>query len=171
MRRLLCIFSFFFLVGCQEEQINLVAFINATKAQHVPSISPLKKPPKFEHFAYQAELLRSPFIVPSRSMREDNINSAKDCLLPDFKRLKGKLENFAIDNLTMRGTLQEKEKIWALIQTTDNSVHRVGIGDFLGLYQGKITKVSLTHIDVMEYVPDGAGCYIERLSKMELAGK
>ena len=49
-----------FLTGCVGDRSDLELFVTTTKAQHVAHIPPLKEPPRFEHFAYQAELMRSP---------------------------------------------------------------------------------------------------------------
>ena len=93
------------LTGCIGERSDLELFVTTTKAQHVARIPPLKETPKFEHFEYQAELMRSPFVPPSRELTEEVIDTSKDCLQPDLNRRKGRLETYALDNLRMRGTL------------------------------------------------------------------
>lgn len=55
---LVCIF----LAGCSGDKSNLELFVTTTKAQHVAHIPVLKETPKFEHFAYQADLMRSPYV-------------------------------------------------------------------------------------------------------------
>ncbi|MCE9686047.1 MULTISPECIES: pilus assembly protein PilP [Shewanella] len=165
------IFSCFFLTACVGDRSDLELFVTTTKAQHVAHIPPLKAPPKFEHFAYQAQLMRSPFVPPSRELTEEVLGQRTDCLQPDLKRHKGKLETYALDNLKMRGTLSEANLIWALIETSDGSVYRMGNGDYLGLYQGRITKVTPQNVEIIELIPDGSGCWSERTSSMELTGE
>ncbi|WP_299798609.1 pilus assembly protein PilP [uncultured Shewanella sp.] len=160
-----------FLVGCVGDRSDLELFVTTTKAQHVAHIPPLKEPPKFEHFEYQADLMRSPFVPPSRELTEEVIDTSKDCLQPDLKRRKGRLETYALDNLKMRGTLSEVENIWALVETNDGSVYRLGIGEYLGLYHGRIAKVTPQTVEIIELIPDGSGCWTERLSNLELTGK
>ena len=75
-----------FLMGCVGDRSDLELFVTTTKAQHVAHIPPLKEPPRFEHFAYQAELMRSPFVPPSRELTEEVVDTSKDCLQPDLKR-------------------------------------------------------------------------------------
>lgn len=160
-----------FLVGCVGDRSDLELFVTTTKSEHVAHIPPLKEPPKFEHFAYQAELMRSPFVPPSRELTEEVVDTSKDCLKPDFKRRKGRLETYALDNLKMRGTLSEDGFIWALIESSDENVYRLGVGEYLGLYNGKIAKVTPQSVEIIELIPDGSGCWAERSSSMELSGE
>ncbi len=159
------------LTGCVGDRSDLELFVTTTKAQHASRIVPLKQTPEFEHFFYHAELMRSPFAPSSRELTEEVIASIKDCLQPDLKRHKGRLETYALDNLKMRGTLSEAGIIWALVETNDGSVYRLGIGEYLGLYNGHIAKVNQQLIEIIELIPDGSGCWTERLSSMELSGK
>ncbi|TVK91577.1 pilus assembly protein PilP [Shewanella algae] len=157
--------------GCIGDRTDLEAFVTSTKAQHVARIPPLKEPPQFEHFDYQADMLRSPFVPPSRELTEEVIDTTKDCLQPDLKRRKSRLETYALDNLKMRGTLSEDNVVWALVETTDGNVYRMGVGEYLGFYHGRIAKVSAQNIDIIELVPDGSGCWTERNSSLELTGE
>ncbi|WP_283104265.1 pilus assembly protein PilP [Shewanella gelidimarina] len=159
------------LSGCVGDRSDLELFVTTTKAQHVAHIKPLKETPKFEHFDYQADLMRSPYIPPSRELTEEVIDTTKDCLQPDLKRRKGRLETYALDNLKMRGTLSEVDTIWALLETSDGSVYRLGAGQYLGLYHGRIAKVTPQTIEIIELIPDGSGCWTERNSSMELTGE
>jgi len=171
MKYLSLVLMCFFLAACVDDRSDLELFVTTTKAQHVARIPPLKAPPKFEHFAYQAELMRSPFVPPSRELTEEVLDKTKDCLQPDLKRRKGRLETYALDNLKMRGTLQEGEQIWALIQTSDGDVFRLGVGAYLGMYNGHISKVTPLNVEVIELIPDGSGCWSERTSNMDLTGE
>ena len=42
----------------------------------------------------------------------------------------------------MRGTLSEADTTWALVETNDGSVYRMGAGEYLGLFNGRISKVT-----------------------------
>lgn len=161
----------FFLIGCVGERSDLELFVTTTKAQHVAHIPPLKEPPKFEHFAYQAELMRSPFVPPSRELTKEVVDTTKNCLQPDFKHRKGQLESYALDNLKMRGTLSQGGITWALVESNDGSVYRVGSGDYLGLFNGRIAKVTSQSVEVIELIPDGSGCWSERSNNIVLSGE
>lgn len=171
MKKLSLVLLAFGLTACSGDRSDLELFVTTTKAQHVAYIKPLKETPKFEHYAYQAELMRSPFVPPSRELTEEVIDTTKDCLQPDLKRRKGRLETYALDNLKMRGTLSERDTIWALVETNDGSVYRLGIGEYLGLYHGRIAKVTPQTVEIIELIPDGSGCWAERMSNMELTGE
>ncbi len=172
MKRLITLTAAVLLLsGCIGDRADLEDFVTSTKAQPVAPIPPLKEPPQFEHFDYQADMMRSPFVPPSRELTEEVIDTTKDCLQPDLKRRKGRLETYTLDNLTMRGTLSEDKVVWALVETTDGNVYRMGVGEYLGLYHGRIAKVSAQYIDIIELVPDGSGCWTERNSSLELTGE
>ncbi|WOT07057.1 pilus assembly protein PilP [Shewanella youngdeokensis] len=157
--------------GCDRDQSDLELFVTTTKAQHIARVKPLAETPKFEHFSYQADLMRSPFMPPSRELTEEVVDTTKDCLQPDLKRRKGRLETYALDNLKMRGTLSDSAGIWALLETSDGSVYRLGEGQYLGLYHGRIAQVTPQQIEIIELIPDGSGCWTERSSSMELTGE
>ncbi|GLS82172.1 pilus assembly protein PilP [Paraferrimonas haliotis] len=168
LNKLLLAIGVLSLVGCSGDRRDLEDFVASTKASHVPGIKKLEEPPEFEHYAYQAKHLRSPFQPPQRELTEDIIDTSKNCLQPDLSRRKGRLETYAIDNLTMRGTLGDGDKLWGLVETSDASVYRVGAGEYLGLYHGQISAVSRKQIVVNELIPDGTGCWNERQTTLEL---
>ncbi|MFT5234756.1 MAG: type IV pilus assembly protein PilP [Shewanella sp.] len=171
MKQLLLIVCVFVLMGCVGDSSDLELFVTTAKAQHVAHIPPLTEAPKFEHFSYQADLIRSPFVPPSRELTEEIVDTTKNCLQPDLKRRKGRLETYALDNLRMRGTLSEISTTWALVESNDGSVYRLGLGEYLGLYNGRIAKVTPQKVEIIELIPDGSGCWTERVSSMELTGE
>jgi len=71
----------------------------------------------------------------------------------------------------MRGTLSEADTTWALVETNDGSVYRMGTGEYLGLFNGRISKVTSQNVEVVELIPDGSGCWSERTSNLELSGE
>ena len=85
-----------------------------------------------------------------------------DCLHPDPRRRKQPLEKFALESLAMRGTLGEEGIVCALVEAADQTLHRVSIGSYLGLYNGRITNVGQEEVVIVELIPDGAGCWVER---------
>lgn len=171
LKHIICPFFGLCLLGCGNDNSDIVDFIAITKAQHIPRIPPLKSSIEIEHFLYQASLLRSPFVPPLRELTEASIESNKDCMQPNRQRSKGSIETYALDTLKMKGTLQQGDKIWALIQSSDNNVFRLTVGDYLGLYHGKIIQVTSSNIEVVELIPDGSECWTERTSTMELTEK
>ena len=67
----------------------------------------------------------------------------------------------------MRGKTNETI---ALIQTPDRQIERVQVGNYLGMNQGRVVKISPTQIDLVEIVPDGRDGYVERPRTLVLIG-
>ncbi len=154
--------------GCFDDTTEQRAFMDEVKASTKPKVEPIPEITQFEHFEYSAGNLRSPFVAPEPEVIQDTLVQVQSCLHPDPKRKKEPLEGFPLDNLTMRGTLGEGEQIWALITASDETLHRVTVGNYVGLYNGKITQVQSNFIEILEMIPDGAGCWKERLTKLEM---
>jgi type IV pilus assembly protein PilP len=60
---------------------------------------------------------------------------------------------------------------WALVETNDGSVYRMGVGEYLGLFNGRIVKVTSQSVEVIELIPDGSGCWSERSNSIVLSGE
>ncbi|MFQ6371956.1 pilus assembly protein PilP [Shewanella sp. YIC-542] len=171
MRWILPLMLTMLLAGCIGDRADLQQFVESVRQNHVARIPPLKEPPKFEHFQYDADLLRSPFVPPSRELTAEAVDTTKDCLQPDLNRPKERLESYALDNLKMRGTLRDGDSIWALIETADGNVYRISTGHHLGLFSGRITNITPSSIEITELIPDGSGCWTERSSSLDLTGE
>jgi type IV pilus assembly protein PilP len=50
----------------------------------------------------------------------------------------------------------------------DQTLHRVGIGDYLGQNHGRIIRVSEQRIDLIERVQDAAGRWMDRKASIAL---
>jgi type IV pilus assembly protein PilP len=68
----------------------------------------------------------------------------------------------------MRGTLGDADTLWVLLEASDKSLHRVALGNYLGLYNGRITQVSESNVKIIELAPDGAGCWVEREATLSI---
>ncbi len=166
------VWTLFFNSACSDKT-DLEQFVQQTKQQHTALIAPLKATPKFEHFDYAGKGKRSPYVLPVRKQTEEAIDITKDCLQPELNRQKSHLETYALDNLKMRGTLTDphiakQPTIWALIESYDGKVHRLSIGDYLGLYHGQIKVITKKSIEIVELIPDGSGCWTHRSSHLTL---
>lgn len=150
------------LSGCFGGQGDLEVYIAQVKANVSPRIQPMPQVTPFNHFDYSAQTLRSPFVAPAPEVLLEKLRQESNCLSPDPDRNKQALEKFSLADIAMRGTLGGSGVLWALLEASDASVHRVAVGHYLGLYHGRITVVSQDHIKVIELIPDGAGCWVER---------
>jgi type IV pilus assembly protein PilP len=156
------ILSVVLLTGCYSNTDDLQQHIVDVQASTTSTIEPMIKVKVFGHFDYSANVLRSPFDEPKPEAIQEKIQQMSGCLSPDPRRRKQPLEKFSLSDLVMRGTLGELGVIWALLEASDNTLHRVAVGNYVGLYHGRITTVSQDHVKVLELTPDGAGCWVER---------
>ncbi|MGB2739782.1 MAG: pilus assembly protein PilP [Cognaticolwellia sp.] len=150
------------LTGCFNDTDDLKQHVADVQSNATSSISPMPKMMVFDHFDYSAQSLRSPFDAPEPEAIQQKIQQMSGCLSPDPRRRKQPLEKFALSDLMMRGTLGELGVTWALVEASDSTLHRVAVGSYVGLYHGRITTVSQDNVKVLELIPDGAGCWVER---------
>jgi len=156
------------LQGCESDISETKQFVANVKLSKGIAIEPMPKPTPFKHFEYSAGFLRSPFVAPQQELTLDVISQSRDCLQPELGRAKSLLEAYGLDNLTMRGSLGDNEGLWALVQTLDGDVHKVTKGHYIGLFHGKILQVTEQQIEILEIVPDGSGCWVERNNSIAL---
>ena len=161
--------SVIFISGCFDDTSDLRSHISYVKANTRSYIEPMPEVPSFNHFDYSAEELRSPFVAPRPEVIQEKMQQMSGCLSPDPRRRKQPLEKFALGDLVMRGTLGDLGITWALVEASDATLHRVSEGNYLGLYNGRITEVSSKSVKVVELTPDGAGCWVERETVIDIA--
>ena len=158
----LALLTALFLTGCFNDTSDLKVHIANVQANVSNSIAPMPTVTVFDHFEYSTQALRSPFDAPKPEAIQEKIQQMSGCLSPDPRRRKQPLEKFSLSDLVMRGTLGELGVTWALVEASDKTLHRIAVGSYVGLYHGKITAVSQDNVKVLELIPDGAGCWVER---------
>lgn len=154
--------------GCFDDTSEIRAHMAQVKATTTNYIEPMPEVNPFNHIAYSADDLRSPFVLPRPEAIQQKMQQMSGCLSPDTNRRKQPLEKYALSDLTMRGTLGDASMLWALLEASDLSLHRVAVGNHLGLYNGRITQVSAKTVKIMELAPDGAGCWVEREATLKI---
>lgn len=172
LQRLLLCSLVFVTVGCSTGDPHADLRIFMKQVQNKPN-TPIPELPTFaayEAFTYGAANLRSPFeppvIVPPKS-REQRINIG---VKPPKDHIKEYLERFSLASLSMVGTLQQNNQMWALIEDNSGGVHRVQVGDFMGSQWGQIESINDARIDITEIVSDGADGWLRRPRSIELVG-
>ncbi len=165
----LVLFSIFLLSGCFDDITDIKSYIAKVQANTNSYIEPMPEVPVFSSFDYSAQDLRSPFVAPKPEVLQEKMQQMLGCLSPDPRRRKQPLEKFALGDLVMRGTLGDSGITWALLEASDTTLHRVTQGYYLGLYNGRITEISNKKLKIIELTPDGAGCWVERETVIELA--
>tara|TARA_B110000902_G_C14255529_1_gene567725 strand:- start:198 stop:719 length:522 start_codon:yes stop_codon:yes gene_type:complete len=163
------LFSVLILSGCFDDVSEIKNHMATVKATTKVYIEPMPEAPIFRSFHYTSEELRSPFVAPKPEIIQEKIQQMPGCLSPDPRRQKQALEKFALADLVMRGTLGDENLLWVLLEASNGTLHRVSVGHYIGLYNGRITEVGNKKIKVIELIPDGAGCWIKRETEINLA--
>jgi len=160
------------LSGCGEGIGDLRQFVQEIRAKPPGRIEPIPEFQPYQNFEYTSHDLRDPFkLVDFRrpELDEEELGKLSDGLRPEIDRVKEPLEDFPLDTLRLKGTIDDKQGIkWGLIFAPDNTIHRVIEGNYLGQNHGRIISVSDQTIELTEIVPDGLGNYIERSSAITL---
>jgi len=167
--RILVLIILAFVSGCYDDTSDLSAHMEQVRATTTSQIDPMPEVHPFNHYDYSAFDLRSPFSLPKPEAIQQKIQQMSGCLSPDPRRRKQPLEKFALGDLTMRGTMGDDGVLWALMEASDFTLHRVSIGSYLGLFDGRITEVSEKSVKLVELTPDGAGCWVERETVLRIA--
>jgi type IV pilus assembly protein PilP len=154
--------------GCYDDTTDLSAHIQQVRATAANKIDPMPEVHPFNHYDYSAFDLRSPFSLPEPEVIQQKIQQMSGCLSPDPRRRKQPLEKFALGDLTMRGTMGDDGVLWALVEASDFTLHRVTIGSYMGLFNGHIKAVNAKSVTLVELTPDGAGCWVERESVIKI---
>lgn len=133
----------------------------------------IQPPPEFKSqptYTYAAHKLRSPFQPP---MGEDALPEADvKAVAPDLSRPKEYLEQFNIEALRMKGTIQKHgQAIAALIDDGAGGTHPVRVGNHIGKNFGRVVAVEEGRLSVMEVVPDGHEGWVERPRVIRLDGE
>lgn len=159
-------------VGCSPGNPNVenLAFMAEVQAKPQGQIAPLPEFEPYTAFTYGAANLRSPFeppvVVPPKSAEQrKNVG-----LKPPKDHVKEYLERFPLASLSMVGTLQQRNEMWALIEDNSGGVHRVQVGDYMGSQWGQIESINDARIDITEIVSDGAGGWLRRPRSIEIKG-
>lgn len=142
-------------------------FMAKKKERPAGLIKPLPVFKAYKAFTYSAAGLRSPFEKPIEVTEITRLRMASN-VEPDKNRTKEYLEQFAMDSLSMVGTLQQGNFLWALLRDEDGGVHRVRKDNYLGRNHGRIVEATETYLSVIEIVPNGVDGWVERPRTIKL---
>ncbi|HBX58909.1 MULTISPECIES: pilus assembly protein PilP [unclassified Methylophaga] len=161
IQKLLLLSMAFMLVACSQPKDDLQAYVAEVKARQVVDIPPIPVMKPYEKFSYAAAELRDPFVPTVIDVPEPEPEQVVDNgIQPNENRMKEILENYSLADLQYVGTL-EQDSLWALIRAPDSTIHRVQIGNYMGMNHGQIVAISETQLTLKEIVPEGNG-YNER---------
>ena len=159
------------LTACAPDPTSdLIEYTERVKSQQKANIEPLPEFEPFESFEYAANDLRDPFTAPVFSHTPAAVAKAGGTgIKPDFDRPPEPLEEYPLDSLRMVGTLEQHEEAWALVLDTDDTIHRVQAGNYIGQNHGKITRISEFEVELTEIIPDGLGGWMERTASIAIS--
>ncbi|HFD86367.1 MAG TPA: pilus assembly protein PilP [Gammaproteobacteria bacterium] len=156
------------LAGCANQDMgDLRKYVEEVKARPSTPIEPIPQIKQAETYLYVGGNRRNPF-VPTEDGTEVMVNTDSTGPRPDPNRRKEELESFPLDALKMVGTLDQKNSVWALVQSPDGTIHRVKSGNYLGQNDGRIVSIEEEKINVTELIPNGSGGYLERQASLAL---
>lgn len=159
------------LVGCGNRLADLQQYANQVKARKGGHIEPIPQLKPFETYTYNDQDDRSPFTPQLNTLAKNNTNrgTSTSGLHPNFNRNREYLEQFPLDGLKMMGTLEVGGTLYALVKDSDNILHRVQDGNYMGQNYGKIISITDSEIKLREIVPDGQGGWSERITTVTLS--
>lgn len=160
-----CAVSLALLAGCSDDDFSdLNQYIAGIKVKPKGTIKPLPEIKVIEPFIFKPEDLRDPFkpIKPTELAADGAGASTGSGIKPDTTRRKEELEAFPVETLKMIGTVEMKSNLWGLVKSTDKTVYRVRVGNYMGQNYGKIIRISADKIELMEIVPDKPGTWREQ---------
>lgn len=157
--------------ACNQGLGDLQQFVNKTKAKPPGRVEPIPAFVPYQNFEYTVQNLREPFLVVDFGRPEPTEETISDTATgprPDIDRVREPLEDFPLDTLRFKGTVDKDDTKWGLIFAPDNTIHRVLEGNYMGQNHGRIIALTDGDIEITEIVPDGLGNYIERSAALAL---
>jgi len=122
----------------------------------------------YEPFIYENNAsLPDPF-KPRKQETKNAGGSGSGLNQPDFARPKQELEEFPLESMKMVGFLRKGSVANAVIRSSEGKLHRVKVGNYIGMNFGQITSITESELKIKEMVQDGAGDWSERLSSLQL---
>ncbi|WP_116474282.1 pilus assembly protein PilP [Zobellella maritima] len=155
--------------ACSDEDSDLRVYVAEVKARPSNPPEPLPDTAEFVPEPYRSVSERSPFAQPQPEEMVEQVARNQTCDPLDTERKKELLEQYSLDNLSLRGTLGDGRSLWGLVRTQDGVTHQVGVGHHLGLYNGKVTDINNEELTLTEYIPDGKGCWQPRVTQLTLS--
>jgi type IV pilus assembly protein PilP len=177
LKVVICLSVITTLTACVSKDIsdieNKVAEIMARPGGR---IEPLPEIKPYEAYAYQSGQAnaRNPFklfyVIEKPELEAGTVD---DGLTEEMEREirnrnREELEQFELDSLRMVGTLDNEDNNWAIVLDPDGVIHRVSVGNYLGVNIGKVINIYEDRIELREIVQDSNGRWEEREAALAL---
>jgi type IV pilus assembly protein PilP len=147
---------------------DLEDYVQRVKGREPGPIEPLPEIKQIDTFHYEPGERRDPFVLDRQSIEAVPVPAGSG-IAPDPLRRKEELEQFPLDSLTMVGTMVQGDTVWALITTPEHTLLHARVGNYLGLNNGQITRITEEEIELTEIVSDGGGEWRERQAAIALS--
>jgi len=165
---LICIATTLSACNNQADLSDLKAYITEIKIHASGQIEDLPPRQFYQAFGYP-ENNKDPFdstVIQSKEIKVE-VPKVKGIVI-NLQRKREFLESFSLESLQMLGTIQYQQHQWGLLKSTDNEVHRVKVGDYVGSNHGKIIKITTEYIQLLELIPNDTGAYKQRDNQIYL---
>jgi len=156
------------LSGCFDHTADIQQYIKAVKSSTLKISEAEPEAKNFSAIKYASNNVRDPFFMGKTDRLTSNTSTVLPCLSPNTHHQPEVLEGYALSDLVMRGTLGDARMLWALLEATDSTLHRVTVGHYIGLDKGVITEVSRYSVKIVELTFNGLGCWLERKTQLSL---
>jgi type IV pilus assembly protein PilP len=154
------------LAGCRANQEPLADSLTEVEKEITQDVHRLtvSKPNSVVAFEYNSGHL--PFDLPAIAPSSVR-NNTTTCWQPP-SRGREPLEQFAIEQLSLKGIMTKGNARVALIQTPEYRVMKVGKGQYLGRNKGRVAEITAQKVIIDEHWSDGQGCWSKRVVHMVL---
>ena len=160
------------LAGCQANEGSVEQFINQTHLHAVAQVEPLDEQAVFVAEKFVMSRDRVPFLLPQPEVGGIAQGEGRACWQPSARKHTSSLENYALEQLSMRGVIGgPSNKEWALIYTPQGALVRVQEGSYIGRNHGRVLEIMPDKVAIEEIMPDGDGCWLRIPATLKLASK
>ncbi|UHJ60007.1 pilus assembly protein PilP [Vibrio furnissii] len=154
--------------GCKANQESLTDYLATVERQAQRDVAVLAPVVQFEVFAYTQQQGREPFVLPQEALVQNQPVVKANCWQPTARHKSGVLERYPLSQLHLKGVMSSGGAVSALVQTPQGSVMKIKAGQYLGLNNGRVTRVADDYLLIKETLPDGLGCWNQRNVKLAL---
>lgn len=156
------------LTACFEEDKHpdLTRFISQVNSSAKATATALPPEPHYEPIPFKPAVSLDPFVLPASLQQKSKMSG--NCWQPELIPEIEPLENYELNSLLFKGVIGNAGSYWALIETPDKSIHRIGVGRMIGSNRGRVDSISSQTLSITEHIPDGLGCWQVRNTRMAL---
>lgn len=152
------------LTGCGSSgEDDLDQFIRDAGKDMQLKIKPLPEMKSYFSFEFNADgELDDPF-------KSKQSSAQVGVMGPNFDRAKEPMEQYPVESIKYVGMIQRSGLTFALLQTPDNTVQRVEVGNFVGQDFGVVTAIKDSEVSLKEMIQDASsGNWVEQINAIAL---